>query len=642
MIGLCEEDLAHGVHTTLRICDGAVIVVSVGDGDSTSNHTPSCEAVSTDRLSGDALPTQTATLLRSALALRIRPLLMLNKLDVPLASGTPEATYQRCLRIIASTNDVTSLYNDDTHTELHPSLGNVVFGSGLGSWSFTLKDFVGLYSKKLEINESKLLNRIWGDHFYDAKTKRWGEDSGSGERGFCQFCLEPLWGLAEAVLNGKEEKLARMLRSLKITVNRTQRDLTPSRRLQAILKKLLPSKQLLHAVVTALPSPLEAQTYRTPLLYDDSTIDIHDPGYLGVSHCSPTAPLTLFIASVVPYDGRLFAFGRVFSGTVSRGEKLRAGRDHIRQGSMVAVFGKWHHPVGRLVCGNLCALDLNVKVGATVSDGVVCPLKSDVGGVSVVQAEVACEVRDLPKLVNALRHAARRERTVDIAVSETGAHTVAGSTEDAVLHCLARLRSADYPEAGYRAPCFTVSDLSIRLRETITEASNRQCTAMSPNRHNVLYCKGFPLPDAVCTQIEEGTYKTPVWCFGPAGGPNVVVDVTKGVQYMQELKDSVGAAWTWLTGEGVLCGEVMRGVRVDIEHATLHADAIHRGAGQIIPTMRDAARACILTAAPRLMVPIFRLDVTTTLTSIDSVYTTLQQRRCTVLGESTRGTMFNV
>ena len=30
-----------------------------------------------------------------------------------------------------------------------------------------------------------------------------------------------------------------------------------------------------------------------------------------------------------------------------------------------------------------------------------------------------------------------------------------------------------------------------------------------------------------------------IWCFGPdTTGPNVVVDVTKGVQYLNEIKDS--------------------------------------------------------------------------------------------------------
>lgn len=52
-----------------------------------------------------------------------------------------------------------------------------------------------------------------------------------------------------------------------------------------------------------------------------------------------------------------------------------------------------------------------------------------------------------------------------------------------------------------------------------------------------------------------------IWCFGPDGtGPNILVDVTKGVQYLNEIKDSVVAGFQWATKEGVLCDENMRGI----------------------------------------------------------------------------------
>lgn len=47
-----------------------------------------------------------------------------------------------------------------------------------------------------------------------------------------------------------------------------------------------------------------------------------------------------------------------------------------------------------------------------------------------------------------------------------------------------------------------------------------------------------------------------VWCFGPENtGPNVVVDQTKGIAYMNEIQDSVVSAMQWVTSEGVLTGE---------------------------------------------------------------------------------------
>jgi len=55
------------------------------------------------------------------------------------------------------------------------------------------------------------------------------------------------------------------------------------------------------------------------------------------------------------------------------------------------------------------------------------------------------------------------------------------------------------------------------------------------------------------------------------------MDGSKGVQYLNEIKDSVVACFQWATKEGPMCEENLRGVIVKILDVTLHADAIHRG-----------------------------------------------------------------
>merc|ERR1712088_608347 len=101
-----------------------------------------------------------------------------------------------------------------------------------------------------------------------------------------------------------------------------------------------------------------------------------------------------------------------------------------------------------------------------------------------------------------------------------------------------------------------------------------------------------------------------IWCFGPdTTGPNMLVDVTKAVQYLQEIKDSVEAAFQWATREGAMTEENMRGCRFNIHDVTLHADAIHRGGGQIIPTGRRVFYASQLTATPRFQEPIFLVEI---------------------------------
>ena len=110
----------------------------------------------------------------------------------------------------------------------------------------------------------------------------------------------------------------------------------------------------------------------------------------------------------------------------------------------------------------------------------------------------------------------------------------------------------------------------------------------SANKHNRLYVKAMPLEEELSLAIEQGKV-TPrdefkararvladeygwgieearkIWAFGPdTTGPNLFVDATKGVQYLNEIKDSCNAGFQWATKEGVCAEEAMRGVRFNL------------------------------------------------------------------------------
>merc|ERR1711879_191328 len=102
-----------------------------------------------------------------------------------------------------------------------------------------------------------------------------------------------------------------------------------------------------------------------------------------------------------------------------------------------------------------------------------------------------------------------------------------------------------------------------------------------------------------------------IWCWGPeTEGANVVVDTTVAIQYLNEIKEHVNSAFQWTTKEGPLCEENMRGIRFNIMDVTLHTDAIHRGAGQIMPPTRRCCFAAELTAKPTLQEPVFLVEIT--------------------------------
>jgi elongation factor 2 len=73
--------------------------------------------------------------------------------------------------------------------------------------------------------------------------------------------------------------------------------------------------------------------------------------------------------------------------------------------------------------------------------------------------------------------------------------------------------------------------------------------------------------------------------FGWDKDLNIVADMCKGVQYLNEIKDSVVASFQWASKEGALAEEHMCGICFEICNV-LHSDAIQRGGEQIIPTAR--------------------------------------------------------
>merc|ERR1712207_120002 len=113
-------------------------------------------------------------------------------------------------------------------------------------------------------------------------------------------------------------------------------------------------------------------------------------------------------------------------------------------------------------------------------------------------------------------------------------------------------------------------------------------------------------------------------------------DQTTAVQYLIEIKEHVNSAFQWTAKEGPLCEENMRGIRFNIMDVTLHTDAIHRGAGQIMPPTRRCCFAAELTAKPTLQEPMFLVEITCPQDAMSGVYNCMNLRRGCVFEEALR------
>lgn len=135
--------------------------------------------------------------------------------------------------------------------------------------------------------------------------------------------MDPICKLCQNIMAGKKEEYTNMLEKLGIELTQEDKLLTDKHLLKAVMSKWLPAADcLLEMMVLHLPSPRTAQKYRTSYLYEGP---IDDPAAIGMRNCDPKGPLMIYISKMVPAadKGRFYAFGRVFSGTVASGQKVR-------------------------------------------------------------------------------------------------------------------------------------------------------------------------------------------------------------------------------------------------------------------------------------------------------------------------------
>merc|ERR1719330_642774 len=465
-----------------------------------------------------------------------------------------------------------------------------------------------------------------------------------------------------AIMDDKKEKYEKMMTTLGIQLKGDDRHLEGKPLMKRTMQIWINAADtLLSMIVTKLPSPRTAQKYRVENLYEGP---MDDTAANAIRACAPSGPLMMYVSKMVPTSdkGRFFAFGRVFSGTIATGLKVRIQGPHYKPGSKedlnvksvqrtVLMMGRTTEQIADVPCGNTVALvgvdQFLLKSGTiTTLDSAhnIADMKYSVSPVVKVAVKVK-DGKELPKLVEGLKKLSKSDPLVVCTTEESGEHVIAGCGELHVEICLKDLRE-EYAQCD-----FSVSDPVVSYRETVTETSSQTCLAKSPNKHNRIYLQAEPMSEELNVEIESGklgpkadpkerskmlrekfdwddNQARKIWCWGPeTEGPNIVVDQTQAIQYLNEIKDHVNSAFQWAAKEGPLCEENMRGIRFNIMDVTLHPDPIHRGAGQISPPTRRACFAAELTGKPTLQEPVFLVEITCPQEAMSGVYSCLSHRR---------------
>jgi ribosome assembly protein 1 len=235
-------DFSYEVSTASRLCDGAVVLVDAVEG----------------------VCSQTVTVLRQTWIEKLKPLLVINKMDrlITELKMSPAEAYTHLNKLIEQVNAVMGSFyqgermeddlrwrekmeeklnaaaadkanagsssvtehadsidtstpadyeeKDDEDIYFAPERNNVIFSSAIDGWAFTIKQFATLYERKLGIKRASLEKVLWGEFYFDPKTKRvLGSKHLKGRNlkpMFVQFVLENIWAVYQATTGGNNGK----------------------------------------------------------------------------------------------------------------------------------------------------------------------------------------------------------------------------------------------------------------------------------------------------------------------------------------------------------------------------------------------------------------------------------------------------
>ncbi len=531
---------------------------------------------------------QTETVTRQALEERVRPVLYVNKIDrlIKELKLTPDQIQEKIARIIKDFNGLMDLYAEPEFRDkwkVSFATNTVAMGSAKDRWGFT-----SAIAQNRGVKFSDVLDAYTQDKVEELKEKS---------------------PLHEAILD---------------------------------------------MAVEAMSPPHVAQKYRIPKIWKG---DVNSEFGRAMVECDDNGPAIMCVTNIVvdPQAG-VVATGRLFSGTIKEGQMihLTGARVESRVQQVCVYMGPYREVIGEITAGNIPAL-LGLEAAragetlATSKD--VAPFEA-VHYVTEPVVTMAVEPkfsRDLPRLVDTLRKLSIEDPNLVTTINEeTGEYLISGM---GTLHL--EIATTLISKTGLE---MVTSQPIVIYRESIRKAAG-PFEGKSPNRHNRIQIMVEPLPQEIIDMIKRGDIggymdrhalarilRDKDWEAEDARGVwsvdescNILTDVTKGAQYVQEAKDTIISGYEWSIKEGPLAYEQIRGLKVKIVDISLHEDPVHRGPAQIMPMTRRSFFAAFLSADPCLLEPVQKITAKIPPDLLGAVTSVISQKRGRVISVDQRG-----
>ncbi len=521
---------------------------------------------------------QTETVLRQAMKEKAKPVLFVNKVDRLLNELrlTPEATQQRLLELIMNINKLIEDYAPVEFAEkwkVSVENGSVCFGSAMKRWAVSLDV---LKAKNVSFKE--------------------------------------IFAYTAAGDEAKLEEIA------------------------PIEDAILPM------IIKHLPSPRVAQEYRIPQIWHGD-LDSEDAKWMLKTDHDGKTNIVIFKVMYDPHSGEV-GIGRVFSGIAKKGVELfmsgKQGKQRLQQVGL--YMGPDKVIVDAVPAGNIAAL-IGLKdptVGDTLSENQIEPFEqiTHYSKPVVTKAVEPKDPKDTTKLIEALRLMQKEDPTIEVEINQdTGEHLLSGMGE---LHL--EIKETKLKD-DFKIPIIT-SEPIVVYNETV-EGKADSIMGKSPNKHSRFYINVEKVPEGLQKAIDEGELKdgkpkgqAPVEIMVKAGldrqlaknlvqirNKNLFIDATHGVQYLNEVMELLTDGFNSAVKDGPLAREKVTGVMISLIDATIHEDPVHRGPAQIIPAIRNAIYAGMLTANVVLLEPKQLFTISIPQDTMSGVISFLQSRR---------------
>ncbi len=524
---------------------------------------------------------QTETVIRQAIKEKVHPMLFVNKVDrlINELQVTPEQMQQRLSNIVNEVNEkIRKLLPPELKEEwaLKVDSGTVIFGSAFNNWAISVP-----YMKKSGINFKTVY---------------------------------------EHCKNNDQKSLA---------------------------KKAPLHEVLLESVIMHLPNPVDAQKLRIPTIWHGDPESEFGKAMLS---CDPDGPVAYMVTKIImdPHAGEI-AVGRLFSGKIIKGQELWiSGMPNPNRAQLVSLtVGADRIPVEEIDAGNVVAVSglKDAIAGSSVSsDPAMAPFEKMVhySDPVVTVAIEAKHTKDLPKLVDVLRTVAKADPSIQIEINqETGEHLMSGMGE---LH----LEITNYRIVNEHKVEIKTSPPIVVFRECVISKGG-PFEGKSPNKHNRFYFEVEPLEPAVVQAIRGGEIETEGRIKDSKAmakklqelgmdkdeakgvvsfvGTNVLLDTTKGIQYLHETMELIKEAFGEAMNRGPLANEKCMGMKVMLVDAKLHEDSIHRGPAQVIPAARSAIYGAMCQGGRVLYEPITKVFINVPQDMMGNAIREIQQRR---------------